>query len=87
MLREAMAEYPRQSRCSSYYQMDRATVAMTCLISENRWMRLIFLCIPSVIMQISMPFPRYLAINEAASINADTDDVVYKIKNLFNANL
>lgn len=27
------------------------------------------------------------AINEAASINADTDDVVYKIKNLFNANL
>lgn len=26
-------------------------------------------------------------INEAASINADTDDVVYKIKNLFNANL
>lgn len=27
------------------------------------------------------------SINEAASINADTDDVVYKIKNLFNANL
>lgn len=27
------------------------------------------------------------SVNEAASINADTDDVVYKIKNLFNANL
>lgn len=26
-------------------------------------------------------------LNEAASINADTDDVVYKLKNLFNANL
>ena len=31
--------------------------------------------------------PQISAINEAASINADTDDVVYKIKNLFNANL
>ena len=27
------------------------------------------------------------SLNEAASINADTDDVVYKLKNLFNANL
>jgi Ca-activated chloride channel family protein len=26
-------------------------------------------------------------INEAASINADTDDVVYKLRNLFNAEL
>lgn len=27
------------------------------------------------------------AINEAASINADSDDVIYKLKNLFNSNL
>jgi Ca-activated chloride channel family protein len=27
------------------------------------------------------------SINEAASINADTDDVIYKIKNLFNVQL
>jgi Ca-activated chloride channel family protein len=27
------------------------------------------------------------AINEAANINADTDDVVYKIQNLFNAEM
>lgn len=27
------------------------------------------------------------AINEAASINADSDDVVYKLKNLFNSSL
>jgi Ca-activated chloride channel family protein len=27
------------------------------------------------------------AINEAASINADSDDVVYQLKNLFNSNL
>ena len=26
-------------------------------------------------------------INEAATINADTDDVIYQLKNLFNANL
>ncbi len=26
-------------------------------------------------------------INEAASINADTDDVIYKIQNLFNAQM
>lgn len=30
---------------------------------------------------------RVASLNEAASINADTDDVVYKLKNLFNANL
>ncbi len=27
------------------------------------------------------------AINEAASINADSDDVIYKLKNLFNSSL
>ena len=27
------------------------------------------------------------SINEAASINADSDDVVYQLKNLFNSNL
>ena len=26
-------------------------------------------------------------LNEAATINADTDDVIYQLKNLFNANL
>ena len=30
---------------------------------------------------------RLSAINEAASINADSDDVVYQLKNLFNSNL
>ena len=30
---------------------------------------------------------RVASLNEAASINADTDDVIYKLKNLFNANL
>lgn len=30
---------------------------------------------------------RVASLNEATSINADTDDVVYKLKNLFNANL
>jgi len=27
------------------------------------------------------------SINEAASVNADTDDVVYKLRNLFNAEM
>ena len=27
------------------------------------------------------------SINEAASINADSDDVIYQLKNLFNSNL
>jgi Ca-activated chloride channel family protein len=34
----------------------------------------------SVLQQIS-------ALNEAANINADTEDVVYKIQNLFNAEM